>query len=47
MAGQQQVNGSDFDASGHLREWQGFTSMMKWSVIAVIALLVLMAIFLL
>lgn len=47
MAGQQQVNGSEFDATGHLRGWHGFTSFMKWGVISVVVVLVLMALFLL
>jgi len=45
MAGQQQANGSGFDAAGHQRGWEGFTVFMKWGVISV--LLLLMALFLL
>jgi hypothetical protein len=47
MAGQQQVNGTEFDASGHMRGWSSFTSFMKWSTISVVVVLVLMALFLL
>lgn len=47
MAGQQQADGSGFDATGHQRGWDGFTVFMKWGVISVVVLLVLMALFLL
>jgi hypothetical protein len=47
MAGQQQANGSGFDAAGHQRGWEGFTVFMKWGVISVVVLLLLMALFLL
>jgi hypothetical protein len=38
-------NAGQMDISDHIKGWQGFTTFVKWSIVGILLIMVLLAIF--